>query len=76
MGYFVEFFGGRLGRSNIHIPIYLHGIRTDNLSVKPLGKLNTDRGFTDPCGATDDDDFGFFRSRIHNHIDIVLNDKI
>jgi len=43
------------------MPIYLHGIRADDLPTKLSGKFYADSRFADSGGTANDDNFRFFR---------------
>jgi len=53
------FFRGGFGGSDIHLPIYLHGIRADDFTAELSGKFDADSRFTDSGRAADDNYFRF-----------------
>jgi hypothetical protein len=52
----------RFSGSDIHLPIYLHGIRADDFTAKPFCEFDADGGLADSGGAADNNYFRFVRN--------------
>ena len=57
------FFQCGFGRTDIHIPVHLHGIGVNDLAPKGEGQCNGQSGFSTGCGASDENDFWFIIGR-------------
>ena len=76
MGHPGAFLRRGLGGADIHVPVDLHGIETDDLAGKTLGQGEGERGLAHGGGA-DEDKHGFgegcFDSRASHVLRRILN---